>query len=68
MSLFWTSDKHPFTHLSAAASQTRRMGQRLSPTQHREYSNHLAELQQADVIETPSEEDVSKLYLPHRGI
>lgn len=68
MGLLWASDDRPVTNLSTAASRTRRMEQRLSPTQHQEYGNHLAELRRADVIETPPEEDVSGFYLPHRGI
>ena len=67
MGLLWTSDERPVTNLSAAAARTRRMEQLLPPTQHREYDNHLAELQRADVIET-SPADVSGFYLPHRGI
>ena len=48
MGLLWTSDDRPVTNLSTAAARTSRMEQRLSPTEHREYGNHLAELQRAD--------------------
>ncbi|KAF0291508.1 hypothetical protein FJT64_001107 [Amphibalanus amphitrite] len=68
MGLLWASDERPITNLTSTAARTGRMEQRLAPAQRREYSEHLTELQQVGVIETPPDDDRSGFYLPHRGI
>ena len=68
VNLLWKSADRPVTNFSSAAARTRRMESRLSPSEHEEYGQHLAQLQRSCVVEAPPAGEEGGFFLPHRGI